>query len=83
LWPINRPVHVVTRDGRNFRGRRLNEDTYSVQIIDEHENLLSFAKADLRELRVETTATMPSYEGRLGADEIADVIAYLVSLKGL
>ena len=83
LWPINRPVRVVTRDGRNFRGRRLNEDTYSVQIIDEHEDLLSFAKADLRELRVEPMATMPSYEGRLTADELADVIGYLVSLKGL
>jgi len=83
LWPINRPVRVVTRDGRNFRGRRLNEDTYSVQIIDEHEDLLSFAKADLRELRVDPTATMPSYDGRLTADELADVIGYLVSLKGL
>lgn len=83
LWPINRPVTVVTRDGRATRGRRLNEDTYSVQIIDEHENLRSFAKADLRELRVETAAGMPSYAGRLSDDEIADVIAYLVSLKGL
>jgi putative heme-binding domain-containing protein len=83
LWPINRPVRVVTRDGRTLRGRRLNEDTYTVQIIDEHEELLSFAKSDLREVRVETTATMPSYAGRLTDDEIADVIAYLVALKGL
>ena len=83
LLPIHRPVHVVTKDGRNIRGRRLNEDTYSVQIIDEQENLLSLAKADLRELTVQMTAAMPSYQDRLSQDELADVIAYLVSLKGL
>jgi mono/diheme cytochrome c family protein len=54
-----------------------------VQIIDEQETLHSLAKAELRELTVETTATMPSYADRLTPDELADVIAYLVSLKGL
>ena len=76
-------MRIVTKDGRTLRGRRLNEDTYSVQLIDEQENLHSLAKADLRELVVETTATMPSYADRLTQDELADVIAYLVSLKGL
>jgi hypothetical protein len=76
-------VRIVTSDGRRVSGRRLNEDTYTVQIIDEQENLRSFAKADLRELVVETSAAMPSYVDRLTPDELADVIAYLVSLKGL
>jgi putative heme-binding domain-containing protein len=83
LLPIHRPVSIVTKDGRTLRGRRLNEDTYSVQIIDEQENLLSLTKADLRQVTVETTAAMPSYADRLTLDELADVIAYLVSLKGL
>jgi len=83
LLPIHRPVRIVTKDGRTLRGRRLNEDTYSVQLIDDQENLHSLAKADLREFTVETTAAMPSFADRLTADEIADVIAYLVSLKGL
>jgi putative heme-binding domain-containing protein len=83
LLPIHRPVSIVTKDGRTLRGRRLNEDTYSVQIIDEQENLLSLAKADLRELTIATTAAMPSYAGRRTQDELADVVAYLVSLKGL
>lgn len=83
LLPIHRPVRIVTNDGRTLRGRRLNEDTYTVQIIDEQENLVSLKKAELRELAVDTTPTMPSYAGRLTADELADVIAYLVSLKGL
>ena len=83
LLPINRPVRIVTKDGRTLRGRRLNEDSYSVQLIDQQEALHSLAKADLREIAVETVSTMPSYATTLSADELADVIAYLVSLKGL
>jgi len=83
LLPIHRPVTVVTKDGRTLHGRRLNEDTYTVQIIDEQENLVSLAKADLRDLTVGTQSKMPSYADRLTTEEVADVIAYLVSLKGL
>ena len=83
LLPIHRSVTAVTKDGRTLHGRRLNEDTYTVQIIDEQENLVSLAKADLRNLTVGTESKMPSYADRLTADEIADLIAYLVSLKGL
>jgi putative heme-binding domain-containing protein len=83
LLPINRPVRIVTKDGRTIRGRRLNEDTYTVQLIDTQERLHSLVKADLKEFVVETTATMPSYQGKLTADELADVIAYLTTLKGL
>jgi hypothetical protein len=83
LLPIHRPVRVVTRDGRTLTGRRLNEDTYTVQLIDDGENLHSLAKAELRELSVTDAPQMPSYAELLTADELADVIAYLVSLKGL
>ena len=83
LLPIHRSVTVVTKDGRTLHGRRLNEDTYTVQIIDEQENLRSLEKASLRQLAVDTAPKMPSYADRLTAEELADVIAYLVSLKGL
>ena len=35
MMPINRPVRAVTRDGKVINGRRLNEDTYTVQLLDE------------------------------------------------
>ena len=54
MRPINRPVELVTVDGTRVVGRRLNEDTYTVQLIDEQERLRSFDKADLRELTVLT-----------------------------
>jgi hypothetical protein len=82
MMPINRPVRIVTSDGRAINGRRLNEDTYTVQLIDENEKLVSLSKADLREFTVLTTSSMPSYRGRLSEDEIADVVAYLLTLKG-
>ena len=82
MMPINRPVRVVTRDGTVINGRRLNEDTYTVQLIDDHERLLSLVKADLREYVIATVSPMPSYQNTLTPDEIADVVTYLLSLKG-
>lgn len=82
MMPINRPVRAVARDGRVINGRRLNEDTYTVQLIDDQEKLVSLLKADLREYTILTVSPMPSYRDRLTQDEIADVVAYLLSLKG-
>ena len=83
LLPVNRSVHIVTKDGKAINGRRLNEDTYTVQLIDDQEHLVSLSKADLREFTVLTTTTMPSYKDKASAQEQADVLAYLLSLKGL
>ena len=83
LLPANRTVRAVTRDGRAVRGRRLNEDTYTVQIIDEQERLVSLNKADLRSLEIIPVSAMPAAGKSLSADEISDVIGYLLSLKGL
>jgi putative heme-binding domain-containing protein len=83
MLPINRPVRAVTRDGKSIRGRRLNEDTFTVQLIDEQERLVSLVKADLKEYELGKTSPMPSVAGKLTADEQADLVAYLLSLKGL
>jgi putative heme-binding domain-containing protein len=83
MSPINRPVRAVTRTGRVINGRRLNEDTYTVQLIDDQERLVSLPKAELREFTVGTTSPMPSYEGRLSPEERAAVVAYLLTLKGV
>lgn len=82
MMPINRPARIVTRDGRTILGRRLNEDTVSVQLIDRGERLISLLKADIREFELGTTSEMPSFAGRLSDGEVADVLAYLLSLRG-
>jgi mono/diheme cytochrome c family protein len=75
-------VRAVTRDGRTITGRRLNEDTYSVQLIDAQEELVSLVKEDLREYEPIKKSPMPSYEGNLTREQMGDLVAYLASLKG-
>ena len=82
MMPVNRPVRVVTKDGTVINGRRLNEDTYSLQLIDDRERLHSLVKADVREFTIAKTSSMPSAKGTLSDAEIADMLAYLLTLKG-
>jgi putative heme-binding domain-containing protein len=81
LLPINRPVRIVTADGRTIRGRRLNEDTHTVQIVDDQERLVSLMKKDLRTFDIARESAMPTYAGKLTDDEIADLVAYLLTLR--
>ena len=83
MMPINRPVRLVTKDGTVINGRRLNEDTYSIQVMDDHERLHSLRKDDLREFTIAKTSPMPSYKGTLTSEELSDLLGYLLSLKGL
>jgi putative heme-binding domain-containing protein len=78
----NRYFRVITKTGAMVTGRLLNEDTFSVQLLDSHEQLVSFRKADLREYAFFPNSPMPSYKDRLNSQELADLIAYLSSLRG-
>ena len=74
------PVRVVTREGREVQGLRLNEDTFTLQIRDAQQQLHSFDKADLQELeRMPQESLMPPYGDRLTSREIEDLVAYLLS----
>ena len=82
MMPINRPVRIVMRDGRTIRGRRVNEDTATVQLIDDSERLVSLSKSDIREFERGAASDMPSFAGTLTGGELADLLAYLLSLRG-
>jgi cytochrome c oxidase cbb3-type subunit 3 len=82
MRPLDRPVHIVLKSGKVIDGRRLNEDTYSVQLIDAQERMLSVMKSDIKELSISRTSPMPPYKGKLATQELADVVSYLVALKG-
>jgi putative heme-binding domain-containing protein len=83
IAPEYRSVRAVTRQGAVITGRRLNEDTHTLQLIDHEEQLRSLAKADLREYTLLPTSSMPSYEGKFSSQELADLVTYLLSLKGM
>jgi putative heme-binding domain-containing protein len=82
ILPANRFYRVVTREGATTTGRLLNLDTFSVQLIDSKEQLRSFVKSDLREYGFVEKTSMPSYQNKFNLQELADVVSYLVSLKG-
>jgi cytochrome c oxidase cbb3-type subunit III len=82
IAPQNRMVKIVTKQGATISGRRLNEDTYSIQLIDAQERLISVSKSDVREYTLLTTTPMPSYQGKLSQQEVADVVSFLLSQKG-
>lgn len=77
----NRFYRVVTKDGSTVTGRLLNLDTFSMQLLDSKEQLRSFLKADLRDHGFAEKSPMPSFKDKLTAQEMADLISYLVSLK--
>jgi hypothetical protein len=83
IMPQNRMFRVVTADGAAITGRILNQDTFTVQLIDNKDRLLSYQRSGLKEFTPINTSSMPSYKDRLTAAERADLVAYLISLKGI
>lgn len=81
MMPINRPICIEMRDGSKISGRRLNEDTATVQLIDDKERLRSIAKRDIRTLEVDTVSPMPAFADRLTDTEIGDLVGYLLTLR--
>ena len=77
----NRPYRVVLKDGATVNGRLLNLDTFTIQMLDDHENLRSFVKSDLRSFAFVEKSPMPSYQGKLNDQEINDVVAYLSTFR--
>jgi cytochrome c oxidase cbb3-type subunit 3 len=77
------PVRVVTRDGREVRGARINEDSFTIQLRDMNDQFHSFRKSELRQIEKEFgKSLMPPYKERLTGSEIDDLVAYLSSLGG-
>jgi mono/diheme cytochrome c family protein len=52
-----------------------------VQVIDDKERLVSIIKKDVRSFDVAKESAMPAYSDKLSNDEIADVVAYLLTLR--
>ena len=82
ILPQNRSYRAVSRDGQTISGRLLNQDTFSVQILDSKERLLSIKRSELIEGNFVNESPMPSYRDKLSSAELADLVAYLVSLRG-
>jgi len=72
------PVFVTTADGKIVEGVLLNEDSYSLQMIGNDNQLHLFDRAKLRRVVVEPRSLMPTdYDKRLTPDEFKDLLAFL------
>ena len=77
------PVSVVSRDGSETRGVRINEDSFTIQIRDANGKFYSFRKGEVTNVDKQLgRSMMPSYKDRLNAADTDDLIAYLYSLGG-
>ena len=81
VLPIHWTVQIVTQGGEKVSGRRLNEDTFSVQVLDSKGRLRSLRKSDLASYDIDRKSGMPAYEGILTDTEVDDIVAYLSSLR--
>jgi putative heme-binding domain-containing protein len=76
-------VTVVTASGQKIVGVAKNEDTFSIQLLDTHQQLQLFEKKDLKAVTHERKSLMPAYsEQMLKPAELQDLVAYLESLRG-
>jgi putative heme-binding domain-containing protein len=77
------PFRAVKKDGTVVSGLLLNQDMFSVQMLDEHGALASLQKSDLRESGLLKSSPMPSYRDRFTPQELADLIAYVSAQRGV
>ncbi len=75
-------VTVVTADGTTIVGVPMNEDTFTVQLMDSSERIHSFDKKSLKSFRHEDRSLMPAYPAsRLSDADLDDLLAYLQTLR--
>jgi len=73
-------VTVVTADGTKLQGVVLNEDSFTVQMLDTREQLHAFEKSKLRSYVKTRESLMPAYDAKaLPEKELKDIIAFLLA----
>ena len=78
----NRFARIVTKDGASVSGKLLNQDAISVQVMNPKEELKTYLRANLREFTILDKGLMPSAQGKLTDQQVADIVSYLSSLRG-
>ena len=71
-------VQLVTSSGEQITGVVRNEDTYTIQVLDEKENYHSYRKSELRELTHLDHSLMPAYsESALSDQDLMDLLIFV------
>jgi cytochrome c oxidase cbb3-type subunit 3 len=76
-------VTVVTVQGQEIKGVTMNEDNFSLQMMDASEQIHLFEKDRLRSIKKSRTSMMPIYSATLLSDkDLQDIVAFLQSVGG-
>lgn len=74
-------ITVVTGEGKQIKGVALNEDNFSVQMIDASEQIYLLEKDKLRSFQKSRESFMPQYNSDILSDkDLEDIVAYLTSV---
>jgi cytochrome c oxidase cbb3-type subunit 3 len=74
-------VTVVTSDGREIKGVTLNEDQFTLQMMDKTEQIHLLEKDKLRSIQKSRTSLMPTYDqSTLSDQDLNDILGYLLSV---
>jgi putative heme-binding domain-containing protein len=75
-------VNVETTDGQKYSGVVLNEDNFSLQMMDMGQRIHVFEKNGLKSCEVTRESRMPAYDAKtLSDNDLQDIVAYLVSVS--
>ena len=72
---------IITKDGRNRTGFILNQDSYSVQLLDFSSGLQLVPRSDFKDFGIDRSSIMPSYKEKLSGAELDDLVAFLALLE--
>jgi len=74
-------IAVVTAEGKEIKGVALNEDNFSVQMIDSSEQIYLLDKDKLRSFKKSRESLMPVYKpDTLSDKDLDDIVAFLTSV---
>lgn len=74
-------ITVVTGDGKQIKGVALNEDNFSVQMIDASEQIYLLEKDKLRSFQKSRESFMPQYNSDIMSEkDLEDIVAYLIGV---
>lgn len=75
-------VSVVTADAKAFKGVALNEDNFSLQMMDTQQQIHLFEKDKLRSFTKTRESLMPAYDEKTLSDQdVRDLLAYLFEVS--
>jgi len=75
-------VTVVTPEGQEIKGVTLNEDQFSLQMMDTTERIHLFEKNKLRSIQKSRKSMMPIYNVTILSDQdLDDIVAYLLNVS--